>query len=112
VAAVCERVKFEHGVVAIVCGVRGSASRYCQCGRAGKLLCDWKAPHRRSGTCDRPLCTLHATEVAPGKHLCPEHRTAFEAWKRRNGLTDAAALERKLLGAAAPEQATLFAEGA
>jgi hypothetical protein len=107
---VCERIRFENGTVAIVCGSRGSATRFCHCGRAGKLLCDWKTPHRRSGACDRPLCSVHAKEVASGKHLCPEHQSAFDAWKRRNGLTDAAALHYKLQGSAAPVQQSLFDE--
>jgi hypothetical protein len=45
----------------------------CACGTAATLQCD--APSkRRSGTCDKHLCTSCATEVRPDRHLCQGHR--------------------------------------
>lgn len=81
----CEHVKIGGGEF-IVCGGR---RRYCACNcrRVMQFECDWKVPGKgvspeKPGTCDRPLCAQHATEVAPGKHLCPEHQRAWDAWKR------------------------------
>ena len=47
----------------------------CACGTVATLQCD--APSkRRSGTCDRHLCAICATEVGPDRHLCPQHATS------------------------------------
>ena len=62
---------------AIVCG----PTRRCKCGRRATLLCDWKVPSRKSGTCDAPICDRCTTSPAPDKDLCPAHAIAFEAWK-------------------------------
>jgi hypothetical protein len=79
----CEHIKIPgHKGEIIVCGIR-SRKHFCACGRACEFECDWKTPIRKSGTCDRALCSHHAKEVAPGKHLCPEHQKAYEAWQRR-----------------------------
>jgi hypothetical protein len=49
----------------------------CACGQPASLQCD--APTRRkSGTCDRHLCTGCATEVGPDRHLCSTHTQALE----------------------------------
>ena len=46
----------------------------CKCGRPSTLLCDYPLTGAKAGkTCDRPLCTHCATEVGPGRHLCPAH---------------------------------------
>ena len=85
----CQLIPLGNGTNAIVCGSH-SRSR-CACGRRADLLCDWKVPSRRSGTCDQPVCSSCATSPAPGKDLCPEHARAFLAWSaqrssgRRNG---------------------------
>lgn len=42
-----------------------------RCCAISTRLCDW--PHEAGGTCDAPLCNLHATEVGPDRHLCPRH---------------------------------------
>lgn len=60
------------GGFAIVCGPRGRR-RKCACGRPADLLCDGKVPSKKSGTCDRPLCSKCATSPAPGVDLCPDH---------------------------------------
>lgn len=79
----CERVKFENGGVAMICGVR-SSRKFCKCGREAVALCDWKIRKKKSGTCDEPICDLHAKRVGRGKHLCPEHQLRYAAWKARN----------------------------
>jgi hypothetical protein len=75
----CEHIQLPGGGF-VICGGRHKP-KYCACGRAADFLCDWKVSARNSGTCDRPICKQHAQQVAPGKHLCPEHQRAFEAWK-------------------------------
>jgi len=69
--------------VAIICG-RRHAPKYCACGREAVALCDWKVRTRESGTCDRPMCAQHSKQVAPGKHLCPEHQAAWDVWQKRH----------------------------
>jgi len=73
----CERVALPGGGRAIVC----SETKRCRCGRRATLECDWKVPSRKSGTCDKLICTNCAKSPAPGKDLCPEHARAFEQWK-------------------------------
>lgn len=74
----CTRVILADGKTAIVCTARG---RRCKCGRPATLLCDWKVPARKNGTCDKPICTKCTTSPAKDKDLCPDHAAAFEAWK-------------------------------
>ena len=73
----CEHVTLPGGGAAIVC----SSTRRCKCGRKAALLCDWKVPTKKSGTCDRPICTSCTTSPAPDKDLCPNHAIEFAAWK-------------------------------
>ena len=87
----------------IICGARGI--QFCFCGREARYLCDWKVPSRESGTCDKPLCANHTHEVERNKHLCAEHRTAFECWKRRHQVTNLSDYRSKVAG-----QAVLFPE--
>lgn len=75
----CAPVTLPGGQRAIVC-TSGRRKR-CKCGRPGTLLCDWKVPGKRSGTCDAPICSSCTTSPAEGKDLCPEHARAFEDWK-------------------------------
>jgi hypothetical protein len=75
----CQTVTMPNGGKAIVCN--GRRRRRCKCGRPATLLCDWKVPKRKSGTCDRPVCISCATSPAPGKDLCDEHGVAFRLWK-------------------------------
>lgn len=84
----CDHIDIPGMGKVIVCGLRAT-KKFCHCGRAAAFLCDWKVRagiHLVSGhetkTCDRPLCRTHAVEVAPEKHLCPEHNKAWQAWKR------------------------------
>lgn len=77
----CEQVTLPGGGTAIICSP-GRAKR-CACGKRAPLLCDWKVPEHRSGTCDAPLCRDCTTSPAPGKDLCRAHARAYEAWKAR-----------------------------
>ncbi|MDB5687756.1 MAG: hypothetical protein JWR77_2345 [Rhizorhabdus sp.] len=73
----CEHATLRNGARAIVC----SQAKRCKCGRRATMLCDWKVPERKSGTCDAPLCQRCATSPAPGKDLCVKHVAALEQWK-------------------------------
>lgn len=75
----CEHVTLPDGGRAIVCS--SHKRKRCQCGRPGTLLCDWKVPSKRSGTCDAPICNQCTTSPAADKDLCPEHAAAFKSWK-------------------------------
>lgn len=79
----CEHVTLPGGQTAIVCSTR--PRKRCKCGRRATLLCDWKIPGKKGGTCDRPICERCATSPAPGKDLCPDHARAFEEWKAGRG---------------------------
>jgi hypothetical protein len=79
----CDEIKLSDGDSLLVCGLR-SFRKFCACGRQATLLCDWKVATHKSGTCDRPICARHAKQVAPGKHLCPEHQQRYDEWKRKN----------------------------
>lgn len=50
------------------------------CGIPAPFLCDWKVGGGK--TCDRPMCDAHAFQVDTDKHLCPQHRELYEAWKK------------------------------
>jgi hypothetical protein len=70
-------------------GIRGGGHaklKFCACGRAADLLCDWKVQKgdKKSGTCDLPICAKHAQQVGPDKHLCPLHQKAYADWQRRH----------------------------
>jgi len=77
----CEHVTLPDGARAIVCS--SSRAKRCACGRRATLLCDWKVPGRKSGTCDTPICAACTTSPAPQKDLCPEHAQAWAEWKAR-----------------------------
>jgi hypothetical protein len=79
----CENLKLPDGTVAILCGMRGR-KKFCACGRVADLLCDWKVKDKKNGTCDAPICKLHAKQVGPDKHLCPLHQRAYDAWLKRH----------------------------
>ena len=95
----CDEIKLPDGDSFLVCGLR-AFKKFCACGRHADFLCDWKVPARKSGTCDAPICSHHAKQVAPGKHLCPLHQKHYEDWKARNP-------DRKF---SAEEQLALFGE--
>lgn len=75
----CQPIRLPGGGTAIVCSSR--RRQRCGCGRPATRLCDWRVEGKRSGTCDRPLCTSCASSPAPDKDLCAEHVRAFEQWR-------------------------------
>jgi len=79
----CDEIKLSDGSSLLICGLR-AFRKFCACGRQATLLCDWKVAAHKSGTCDRPICSHHAKQVAPGKHLCPLHQKQYDDWKARH----------------------------
>ena len=73
----CTPVTLPGGARAIIC----TATQRCKCGRRATLLCDWKMPEKKSGTCDAPLCAGCSTKPAPGKDLCAKHAADYAYWK-------------------------------
>ena len=57
--------------------------KFCACGRQSEFLCDWKVREHKTGTCDNPICSVHAKQVGPGKYLCPEHQRLYDNWKSK-----------------------------
>jgi hypothetical protein len=72
----CDRVNVG-GTAAIVC----SKTQRCRCGKRATLLCDWKVPTKKSGTCDAPLCPTCTIKPAEGKDLCAKHAASYEDWR-------------------------------
>lgn len=95
----CERIDTPDGDSILICGLR-AFKKFCKCGREATSLCDWKVSARKSGTCDEPICTHHAKQVAPGKHLCPAHQLEYDHWEARRR------------DVAADQQPSLFVEAA
>lgn len=62
----------EGKVIGIACGPRQRKTS-CSCGRHATLECDWPTEHRKSGTCDKPICKSCARSK-DGKDYCPFHR--------------------------------------
>jgi hypothetical protein len=58
-------------------------NNWCAC--MAELQCAWKLP--RGATCSKWLCKAHALEVAPGKHLCPDHQKAYAEWMAKRNAT-------------------------
>jgi hypothetical protein len=77
----CEHVSLPGGGSAIVCSSR--RRQRCKCGRPATLLCDWKVPSKKSGTCDAPICDQCTTSPAAGKDVCPKHAPELKAWVSR-----------------------------
>ena len=67
-------------VTAIVC----TRTPRCKCGRKAYLLCDWKTPKEKSGTCDKAICDRCTTKPARDKDLCPAHAEQWKAHPRFN----------------------------
>lgn len=86
------RSKSTGALLAIVCGARQRARR-CKCGADSSFQCDWKVGDGK--TCDKYLCATCAQEVAPEKHLCPDHQAAYRKWLAK-------ATQRALEKASAP----------
>jgi hypothetical protein len=54
------------------------------CRAISGFLCDFPAGGGR--TCDRALCDVHARQVGPNKHYCPEHQADADARQPQLGL--------------------------
>ena len=67
----CEHFKLPDGIAGIMCS-RHKPQRKCACGKPATRLCDFVV-NRLGDTCDRPVCTDHATSVGPDLDHCPEH---------------------------------------
>lgn len=79
---ICDTLTLPDGTRAIVCS--SGNRKGCACGRRADLLCDWKVPTRKSGTCDAPICSSCTTSPAPDKDLCPTHAAAFADWQAQH----------------------------
>lgn len=68
------------GGIAIVCTRGEPRPKPCRaCGRPATKACDWKLKGKQKNrTCSAPLCAPCATNVGPGKDLCPAHARAWE----------------------------------
>lgn len=75
----CEHVKMPNGGSAIVCS-SDRRPKCSGCGKPARLLCDWKVPGTRYGTCDAPVCENYSVKPAEGKDLCPTHAAAYDQW--------------------------------
>lgn len=71
----CEPFELPHGT-AIVCNRGRRRLAKCSiCGKpcSGEYLCDYPTPDRKSGTCDRPLCSSCRVSVRREVDVCPDH---------------------------------------
>ena len=73
----CERLPMADGGTATVCSRGRQPRARCSCKRPATLLCD--APLGDGRTCDAPICTRCALEVAPDVHRCPRHQALLLA---------------------------------
>lgn len=63
----------------------GELGPHCACcGGVSGYLCDY--PVGEDKTCDRPLCNVHAAEVAPELHYCPGHLQEWQAFMESGGV--------------------------
>jgi hypothetical protein len=79
----CRRHLIGGKIVGIICG-NFPEVKPCNCGKPMQFLCDWKIGKHANGrrkTCNAPICSEHALEVGPNKHLCPEHQKAWREWQ-------------------------------
>ena len=67
-----------------MCGDLGPHCADHRCAWAAEYLCDY--PVGNGKTCDRPLCSDHAYEVAPDIHYCAQHYSEFEKFKQAGGI--------------------------
>ncbi len=65
--------------------VCGNLGPHCaECADVGDHLCDYPVGKKR--TCDRPLCELHANEIAPNLHYCAAHLGMWNAYRQSCGV--------------------------
>jgi len=71
----CEHVTIENRRMIVCTGRRGR--RQCSaCKNAwASLECDYPDAKKKSGTCDKPLCTECAVKMGENLDYCPHHKT-------------------------------------
>lgn len=75
----CDGIKVPGGF-AIVCGRRRAPKCWVShCPRPGERECDYPAPGRKSGTCDRKICAGHSLRITDNVDYCPEHAITHRA---------------------------------
>lgn len=84
-AEIGEGVKY---IIPLGSGFVCTRTQRCACGNRATLLCDWKVPGRRAGTCDAPLCPSCTSSPAPEKDLCPAHAADWAAHRRTARLSE------------------------
>lgn len=70
------------GVTAIVCTSgphRGRAHVCVECGMPAEYQCDDEAVGH---VCSAPLCSRHAFVAGANRHLCPQHVTNIERFRK------------------------------
>jgi hypothetical protein len=81
----CHPFRTAGGRTGFICTEDRSRRRCVQCGKAAGLLCDWKVNSRRSGTCDKPVCSSCTSSPTEGKDLCPEHARLWAQYPPKMG---------------------------
>ncbi len=69
------------GVKFFLCGDLGPHCSHCM--DVCTFLCDY--PVGDDKTCDKPLCTNHATEIGHDLHYCVAHHEAFKTFAASGG---------------------------
>jgi hypothetical protein len=69
----CIPFQTKDGAMGIMC-MRGGRRRCSACKNAwADLECDYPEPKRKSGTCDKALCTSCRVKVGEDLDYCPHH---------------------------------------
>ena len=76
--------KYTEGGNMFMCGRLGPHCNASGCNWVSEYLCDY--PVGEGKTCDRPLCTEHAYEVAPDTHYCAAHYNQWADFKNNGGV--------------------------
>jgi hypothetical protein len=70
----CTPVKLAGGQTAIICTGRRPRRKCSVCKeRLAQRECDYPDQQRKSGTCDKPLCTRCAVSGGDNIDFCPSH---------------------------------------
>ena len=80
----CYIQPMKNGGTMIICGKLGPHCAAEKCAAVSDFLCDY--PVGEGKTCDLPLCSSHAYEVAPNVHYCPSHLVLWQEFKNSGGV--------------------------
>jgi len=80
----CYIERTKNGDTMFLCGDFGPHCAAGRCAASTGFLCDYPVGEDR--TCDLPLCSSHAYEVAPNVHYCPGHLVLWEQFRLAGGL--------------------------